>query len=64
MFTYPLTTLAEKLKVYKMVNMTRFQLFALSNAIPIINCLYQLFIKDVLKSKDEIKKQAKPALLF
>jgi hypothetical protein len=58
MFAYPLTTLAEKLKVYKMVNMTRFQLFALSIAISIINYLYQLFIKDVLKSKGEIKKQA------
>ncbi len=37
MFAYPLTTLAEKLKVYKMVNMTRFQLFALS--ITYIRCL-------------------------
>ncbi|MBY0089347.1 hypothetical protein H7S74_22420 [Priestia aryabhattai] len=58
MFAYPLTTLAEKLKVYKMVNMTRFQLFALSIATSIINYLYQLFIEDVLKSKGEIKKQA------
>lgn len=49
MFAYPLTTLAEKLKIYKMVNMTRFQLFALSIAISIINYLNQLFIKDVLK---------------
>jgi hypothetical protein len=58
MFAYPLTTLAEKLKVYKMVNMTRFQLFALSIATSIINYLYQLFIEDVLKTKGEIKKQA------
>ena len=58
LFAYPLTTLAEKLKVYRMVNMTRFQLFALSIATSIINYLYQLFIEDVLKTKDEIKKQA------
>ena len=58
LFAYPLTTLAEKLKIYKMVNMTRFQLFALSIATSIINYLYQLFIGDVLKTKGEIKKQA------
>ncbi|WP_182007177.1 hypothetical protein [Priestia aryabhattai] len=58
LFAYPLTTLAEKLKVYRMVNMTRFQLFALSVATSIINYLYQLFIEDVLKAKGEIKKQA------
>ncbi|MEO2222687.1 hypothetical protein [Priestia megaterium] len=58
LFAYPLTTLAEKLKVYKMVNMTRFQLFALSIATSIINYLYQLFIEDVLKTKSEKKKQA------
>jgi len=53
MFTYPLITLAEKLKVYKMVNMTRFQLFALSIAISIINYLNQLFMKDVLKGASD-----------
>ncbi|MGG0552592.1 hypothetical protein ABEY55_08385 [Priestia aryabhattai] len=58
LFAYPLTTLAEKLNVYRMVNMTRFQLFALSVATSIINYLYQLFIEDVLKTKGEIKKQA------
>ncbi|WP_455931497.1 hypothetical protein [Priestia aryabhattai] len=57
MFAYPLTTIAEKLKVYKMVNMSRFQLFTLSIATSIINYLYQLFIEDVLKTKSEIKKQ-------
>ncbi|MDH2363862.1 hypothetical protein [Priestia megaterium] len=58
MFAYPLTSIAEKLKVYKMVNMTRFQLFILSIATSIINYLYQLFIQGVLKPKSEIKKQA------
>lgn len=58
MFAYPLTTIAEKLKVYKMINMTRFQLFILSIATSIINYLYQLFIEDALKTKSEIKKQA------
>lgn len=58
LFAYPLTTLAEKLKVYRMVNMTRFKLFALSIATSIINYLYHLFIEDVLKTKGKIKKQA------
>ncbi|MBY0200394.1 hypothetical protein ACQKGA_28375 [Priestia megaterium] len=57
MFAYPLTTIAEKLKVYKMVNMSRLQLFTLSIATSIINYLYQFFIEDVLKTKSEIKKQ-------
>lgn len=36
-----------------MVNMTRFQLFALSIAISIINYLNQLFMKDVLKGASD-----------
>ncbi|AKO92107.1 hypothetical protein [Priestia filamentosa] len=57
MFAYPLTSIAEKLKIYKMVNMTRFQLFILSIATAVINYAYQFFIQDVLKSDREMKKQ-------
>ncbi|MDQ6597644.1 hypothetical protein E2K98_05675 [Bacillus salipaludis] len=41
LFAYPLTTIAEKLRVYKMVRMSRKQLFFLSVAVAIINYLYQ-----------------------
>ena len=51
LFAYPLTSLAEKLKVYKMVNMTRFQLFIISTATALINYLYQHFIEDVLRQR-------------
>jgi hypothetical protein len=51
LFAYPLTSLAEKLKVYKMVNMTRFQLFLISIATALINYLYQHFIEDVLRQR-------------
>lgn len=53
MFAYPLTTLAEKLKVYKMGTMSRFQLFLISIATAIVNYLYQNFIEDVLKSRKQ-----------
>ena len=56
LFAYPLTTLAEKLKVYKMLNMTRFQLFILSIATAIVNYGYQLLIQEVIKPADEMKK--------
>ncbi len=51
LFAYPLTSLAEKLKVYKMVNMTRFQLFIISIATALINYLYQYFIEDALRQR-------------
>jgi hypothetical protein len=51
LFAYPLTSLAEKLKVYKMVNMTSFQLFVISIATALINYLYQYFIEDVLRQR-------------
>jgi hypothetical protein len=51
LFAYPLTSLAEKLKIYKMVNMTRFQLFIISIATALINYLYQHFIEDVLRQR-------------
>lgn len=51
LFAYPLTTIAEKLRVYKMVNMSRFQLFSISIFTAILNYLYQLYIDDVLKSE-------------
>jgi hypothetical protein len=46
LFAYPLTTLAEKFRVYKMVRMSRKQLFLLSIAVAILNYLYQsLFVE-------------------
>lgn len=53
MFAYPLTTLAEKLKVYKMGTMSRFQLFLISIATAIVNYLYQNYIEDVLRLKKQ-----------
>ena len=51
LFDYSLTSLAEKLKVYKMVNMTRFQLFLISITTALINYLYHYFIEDVLRQR-------------
>jgi hypothetical protein len=51
LFAYPLTTLAEKLKVYKMGTMSRFQLFLISLFTAGINYLYQLYVEETLKSK-------------
>jgi len=51
LFAYPLTTLAEKLKVYKMGTMSRFQLFLISIFTAGINYLYQMFMEEALKSK-------------
>ncbi|MGM7722294.1 hypothetical protein [Metabacillus sp. Hm71] len=48
-FAYPLTTLFEKLNIYKMKNMTRIQLFLLSVSSSVILYLYQLFLEDALK---------------
>lgn len=44
LFAYPLTTIAERLGVYKMVRMKRNQLFLLSVGVAMINYLYQFFI--------------------
>ena len=44
LFAYPLTTLAEKLRVYKMVRMSRKQLFLLSVVVAIFNYLYHFLI--------------------
>ncbi|WP_318504016.1 hypothetical protein [Bacillus sp. T3] len=49
LFAYPLTTLAEKLKVYKMVRMSRMQLFLLSIVVAIFNYLYQYIIVEPLR---------------
>jgi len=53
LFAYPLTTIAEKLKVYKMGTMSRFQLFLISMATAIVNYLYQNYIESVLKTKKQ-----------
>ena len=44
LFAYPLTTLAEKLRVYKMGKMSRKQLFLLSVVVSILNYLYHFLI--------------------
>jgi hypothetical protein len=51
LFAYPLTTLAEKLGVYKMVRMKRKQLFLLSVVVAILNYLYQFFIVEPLRNR-------------
>jgi hypothetical protein len=56
LFAYPLTTLAEKLDIYKMVRMSRKQLFYLSIAVAILNYFHQtLFVEPLRKSR--IKKR-------
>jgi hypothetical protein len=51
LFAYPLTTLAEKLGVYKMVRMSRKQLFLLSVVVAIFNYLYQCLIVEEPRRK-------------
>lgn len=51
LFAYPLTTIAEKLGVYKMGRMSRKQLFLLSILVAILNYVYQFFIVDSLRRK-------------
>lgn len=53
LFAYPLTTLGEKLRVYKMGTMSRFQLFVISIFTAGINYLYQMFVEEALKSKKQ-----------
>ncbi|MBM7654403.1 hypothetical protein [Neobacillus cucumis] len=49
LFAYPLTTIAEKLRVYKMGRMSRMQLFLLSVAVAIVNYIYQFLIVEPLR---------------
>ncbi|HWL24686.1 MAG TPA: hypothetical protein VNR38_13210 [Ureibacillus sp.] len=51
LFAYPLTTIAEKLGIYKMVKMSRKQLFLLSVAVAILNYLYQKVFVEPPKRK-------------
>lgn len=56
LFAYPLTTIAEKLRVYKMERMSRKQLFFLSIAVAILNYLYQsLFVEPLRRKHNEWK---------
>ncbi|MCM3439430.1 hypothetical protein [Metabacillus halosaccharovorans] len=55
LFAYPLTSLAEKLGVYKMVKMSRKQLFLLCVAVAIINYLYQTLIVEKQRSEQSIR---------
>ncbi|MGN7300574.1 hypothetical protein [Ferdinandcohnia sp. SAFN-114] len=51
LFAYPLTTMAEKLGIYKMVRMSRKQLFFLSISVAILNYLYQsLFVEPLRRN--------------
>lgn len=56
LFAYPLTTLAEKFNIYKMVNMKRKHLFFLSLFVALLNYLYQYFIVEPLRSNKPKKK--------
>lgn len=44
LFAYPLTSLAEKFHIYKLINITRKQLFYLSLFVAFLNYLYQRII--------------------
>ncbi|MED4228024.1 hypothetical protein [Neobacillus cucumis] len=49
LFAYPLTTIAEKLIVYKMGRMSRMQLFLLGMAVAIVNYIFQFLIVEPLR---------------
>ncbi|WP_436371597.1 hypothetical protein [Cytobacillus sp. BC1816] len=52
LFAFPLTTIAEKLRIYKMIRMNRKQLFLLSIAVAVLNYLYQsLFIEPLRRNQ-------------
>ncbi|WP_264740640.1 hypothetical protein [Cytobacillus firmus] len=52
LFAFPLTTIAEKLRIFKMVRMNRKQLFVLSIAVAVLNYLYQsLFIEPLRRNQ-------------
>ncbi|MEY8738372.1 hypothetical protein AB9M62_01630 [Bacillales bacterium AN1005] len=54
LFAYPLTTIAEKLGVYKMVRMSRKQLFFLSIAVAVLNYFYHsLFVEPLRRNENE-----------
>ncbi|PKG22749.1 hypothetical protein [Niallia nealsonii] len=54
LFAYPLTTLAEKFNIYKMVNLKRKHLFYLSLFVALLNYLYHRFI---IEPKYLLRKQ-------
>ncbi|MCA1041546.1 hypothetical protein LCM00_18675 [Bacillus infantis] len=51
LFAYPLTTIAAKLRIYKMVRMSRKQLFLLSVAVSVLNYLYQFMLVEPYRNK-------------
>ncbi|ULT59462.1 hypothetical protein L1999_13455 [Neobacillus drentensis] len=54
LFAYPLTTIAEKIGIYKMVRMSRKQLFFISIAVAILNYLYQsLFVEPLRRNHNK-----------
>lgn len=61
LFAYPLTTIAEKLGIYKMVRMSRKNLFLLSVLVAIFNYLYQFFIVEPLRKEKCILKESGPS---
>ncbi|KKI90408.1 hypothetical protein WQ54_20840 [Bacillus sp. SA1-12] len=58
-FAYPLTTLFEKVNIYKMKNMSRIQLVFLSVSSSVILYLYQVFLEEVLKPITNKQKHGK-----
>ncbi|WP_350020101.1 hypothetical protein [Priestia flexa] len=58
MFAYPLTTLGEKLRVYKMGTLSRFNLFLMCMGMAVVNYLYQMFIDDALEPKKNSSKES------
>ena len=56
LFAYPLTTIAQKLGIYKMVRMSRKQLFFLSITVALLNYLYHsLFVEPLRRNHKECK---------
>lgn len=53
LFAFPMTSLAEKLNIYKMVKMSRKQLFLLSIIVAIVNYIYQKFLVEPFRKKQE-----------
>ncbi|OAS82117.1 MULTISPECIES: hypothetical protein [Metabacillus] len=55
LFAYPITTLAEKFKIYKMVRMKRKHLFYLSLFVALLNYLYQFIVVEPLRENTNKK---------
>ncbi|WP_160725513.1 hypothetical protein [Bacillus sp. USDA818B3_A] len=54
LFAYPISTIAEKLGIYKMVKMSRKQLFFLSVVVAIVNYFYQFLVIEPLRKQKTV----------